>query len=253
MEEYLNVAIKAAKEAGKIALRRSYDLKISAKGSSGEIVTNADIEAEQAIVERLSSEFPNIGFVGEEKGFMPSNTGLLWIVDPIDGTRNYSIGIPFFCTSIALVQNDEPLLGVVYEPNKDEIFYAIKGKHAYLNGEWIHVSKKESLDKAVASMSFPLAKRVQELARCKLFSTYRYFGAVALELCYVACGRIDFMLHNNINPWDGAAGSIIVRQSGGVAVNQQGRPWHISDRYLLASNSKLQKEFMAKLPQERLM
>ncbi|MCX8189823.1 MAG: inositol monophosphatase [Candidatus Diapherotrites archaeon] len=253
MDEYLNAAIKAAKEAGRIALSRSYDLKVSKKNSKGEIVTNADLEAEQAIIARLSCEFPEIGFVGEEKGVLPSKSDFLWIVDPIDGTRNYSLGIPFYCTSIALVKNNEPLIGVVYDPTKDELFYAIKGKHSYLNSEWIHVSKKESLDKAVASMGCILAKKVQEIAKGKLFTTYRYFGAIALELCYVACGRIDFMLHNDINPWDGAAGALVVRESGGVVVNHIGKQWQLNDRFLLASNLKLQKEFTAKLPQEQLM
>jgi len=252
VQEYLKAAIKAAKEAGKIALQRSSDIKIFPKGTSGDIVTNVDMEVEQVIVERLSSEFPNFGFICEEKCNIAPNSGLVWVVDPIDGTRNYSIGLPFFCISIALVRKNVPVVGVVYDPNKDEVFYAIQGKGSYLNGKCICVSKKSSLEDAVASISFQLWEKIREFSNKKGFAACRCFGAVALELCYVASARLDLMLRNNINPWDGAAGAVIVREASGVVKNQFGKQWLINDRYLFASNAKLQKEFASKFPQEQL-
>jgi myo-inositol-1(or 4)-monophosphatase len=256
MQEYLKVAIKAAKEAGKVALKRASELDISTKETKFDFVTNADTEAEHAIMEILSKEFPEIGFLAEESGSIKRGSKLLWVIDPIDGTNNYINGVPFFCTSIALAKNDEPILGVIYEPNRDELFYAAKGSGAFLNGKKITVSNRASLDKALVVLSFSSARKAQELSSFGYFGfadlykntrAVRKFGAAALELAYVASGRVDAFLHRNIKPWDGAAGTAIIQEAGGKVTNSFAKPWRIHDRFILATNGLLHKELCALL------
>lgn len=248
MEEYLKSAIKAAKEAGKVALEKINELNISTKDSRFDFVTDADIEAEKTIMETLSTDFPEIGFLAEESGGIKRNSNLLWVIDPIDGTNNYINEIPFFCTSIALAKDSEPVLGVIYEPNRDELFYAVKGSGAFLNGKKINVSNRASLDKAIVVLSFSSARKSQELAHLgehsfmdlyKKIRAIRKFGAVALELAYLASGRVDAVLHRNIKPWDGAAGAVLIREARGRVTNQFNKPWQINDEFMLATNGLL--------------
>ncbi len=248
MEEYLEAAIEAAKRAGKIALEKAEELSVSTKETKFDLVTNADIEAEKTIMEMLSEQFPEIGFLAEESGTIEKSSELLWIIDPIDGTNNYINGIPFFCTSIALAKHDEPVLGVIYEPSRAELFYAVRGSGAFLNGKKISVSDRASLDKAIFVLSFSSARKAQELASLghrsfidlyKNTRAIRKFGAVALELAYLASGRIDAVLHRNIKPWDGAAGATLIQEAGGKVTNQFAEPWRIHDRFMLATNGLL--------------
>ena len=251
MQEYLKVAVKAAKEAGRIALERANELNISTKKTKFDFVTNADIEVEKIIMEILSERFPKIGFLAEESGTIEKSSELLWVIDPIDGTNNYINGIPFFCTSIALAKHNEPVLGVIYEPNRAELFYAVKGSGAFLNGKKIIVSNRASLDKAIFVLSFSSARKAQEVASLghhsfidlyKNTRAIRKFGAVALELAYLASGRVDAVLHRNIKPWDGAAGAILIQEAGGKVINQFAEPWRIHDRFMLATNGLLHKQ-----------
>ena len=256
MREYLNVAIKAAKEAGRLSLEKAGNLDISTKETRFDFVTNADKEIEAYIKSMLSEEFPEIGFLAEESGSSKGNSELLWIIDPIDGTNNYINGIPFFCTSIALARNDEPILGVIYEPNRNELFYAAEGSGAFLNGKNIRVSNRDSLDKAIIALSFPSSNKAQGMAYFNHFSfkylykntrAIRKLGAAALELAYVASGRIDAFFRRNIKPWDAAAAAAIVREAHGKVTNQFGERWKIHDRFILATNGLLHKELLALL------
>lgn len=253
MEEYLNAAIKAAKNAGKIALE-NLDSKLSIKTKGiADFVTNADIEAEKAIISMLAEEFPELGFLTEEQGTLKKDSELSWVIDPIDGTNNYIAGLPLFCTSIALVKKAAPLLGVIYDPNRKELFSAVRGKGAFLNNKKIEVSKRAKLKEAFfvpSSLSVRHIKHITSLDEKRIFSIYkstratRKLGAVALELAYLAAGRVDAVVHLNIKPWDGAAGSIIVKEAAGRVTNQFGEEWQIHDRILLATNGLLHSELM---------
>jgi len=253
MDEFLKAAIKAAKVAGKLALEKQSNLEVSAKARF-DFVTNADVEVEQTIIRELSAAFPETGFIAEESGSANASSELQWVIDPIDGTNNYINSIPFFCTSIGLARGREPILGVIYEPNRKELFYAVKGKGAFLNGKRINVSDKSTLKDAffvASSFSARYRATIDSQRENLFFDLYnkvrgiRKFGAVALELAYLASGRIDALLHHNIKPWDGAAGSIIVSEAGGKVTNRRGNHWQIHNRFILATNGFLHAQLSA--------
>lgn len=263
----LQTAILAAREAGLILadnLRKPRRTKV--KGLR-DIVTDADVMAQRAIIEIIQARFPNHDILSEESdpgskgqaavkgGFderAPSTgsghrTGrpYTWIVDPLDGTTNYSRRLPCFCTSIALSHQGEVILGVVYDPLRDDLFQAERGKGAYLNSESLRVSQVESLADALVGLDWARVQTEREViahlvAQMALqVRTLRTLGAAALGLCYVAAGWLDVYFHFSLGAWDAAAGALIVQEAGGVASDFTGQPWRIGSRRCLASNDLL--------------
>ena len=207
----LNIMIKASQKASKILIRDFGELEklqVSKKGPK-DFVTNADIKAEKIIIEELKKARPNYSIISEESGIEKNkDESNSWIIDPIDGTINFLHGIPHFAISIALQSKNEITSGLIFDPIKDEMFFAEKDKGAFLNNQRLRVSKKNSIDECLFSSNHEGVK----------FSNLnmRYGGCAALDLAYVASGRLDGFFHNNINLWDVAAGEILVKEAGGV-------------------------------------
>ena len=207
----LNVMIKAAEKASKSIIRDFGEvekLQVSKKGPY-DFVTKTDKQVEKILIEELSKIKEKYSFITEETGTIKNkDKDNIWIIDPIDGTTNFLHGIPHFAISIALQSKDEILSGLIFDPIKDEMFYAEKDKGAYLNNQRLRVSKKNSLDECLFASNYEGVK----------FSNLnmRYTGCAALDLAYVASGRLDGFFHNSINLWDVAAGALIVKEAGGI-------------------------------------
>jgi myo-inositol-1(or 4)-monophosphatase len=257
MREFLDVAVEIAREAGAILLSEfDHPPTITYKGEV-DLVTQADRRSEECVVTRLRTHFPTHAIVGEEGSeHMPSAAGAArsryrWYVDPLDGTTNFAHGYPCFAVSIALVEEDEPIVGVVFNPVSRELFTAAKGEGAWLNQKRIRVSKIDRLAVALLGTGFPAHKRVQNpnihyYWRFTLASHgVRRDGSAALDLCSVASGRFDGFWEFGLNPWDTGAGTIIVREAGGQVTNFAGRPYRLGELECLASNGLIHEEMRA--------
>ena len=203
--------IKASEKASKILIRDFGEiekLQVSKKGPS-DFVTNSDLKAEKIIIDELKKARPNYSILSEENGVENNkDQNNTWIIDPIDGTINFLHGVPHFAISIGLKSNNEIVSGLIFDPIKDEMFFAEKDKGAFLNNQRLRVSKKNSIDDCLFSSNHEGVK----------FSNLnmRYSGCAALDLAYVASGRLDGFFHNKINLWDVAAGEILVKEAGGI-------------------------------------
>ena len=207
----LNIMIKASEKASKILIRDFGEiekLQVSKKGPN-DFVTNSDIKAEKIIIEELNKGRPNYSIISEENG-IEKNKDLknTWIIDPIDGTINFLHGLPHFAISIALKSDDEIISGLIFDPIKDEMFYAEKDNGAFFNNHRIRVSKKNDINNCL----FASGNKVTEKVNISLRKT----GSAALDMAYVAAGRFDGFFQNNLNLWDIAAGVILVKEAGGV-------------------------------------
>ena len=207
----LNIMIRAAEKASKI-LKRDFgeieNLQVSKKGPK-DFVTNSDKKVEKLIIDELLKYKKNYTVISEEKGLIENlDKENIWIIDPIDGTTNFLHGIPHFAICIALQSQKEIICGLIFDPIKDEMFFAEKNKGSYLNNQRLRVSKKNVIDDCLFSSNHGGVK----------FSNFnmRYTGCAALDLAYVAAGRFDGFFHNDVNIWDVAAGSLMVREAGGV-------------------------------------
>ena len=208
----LNLMIKACEKASKVIIRdfgELENLQVSRKGPK-DFVTKTDKRVEKIIIEELIKSKKNYSFITEETGqILNNNKDIFWIIDPIDGTTNFLHGIPHFAISIALQQENEIVIGLVYDPIKNEIFFAEKNNGSYINNNRIRVSKKSNLEECLfASNSDGLRSIYPKL-------NLRNTGCAALDLAYVGCGRFDGFFHNKINLWDVAAGKIIIEEAGG--------------------------------------
>ena len=241
----LEVAVEAAEAAGRM-LRNSFGrrLDVGYKGEA-DLVTEADKNAEQKIKEILEEQFPAYGMLTEEGGEFPGEGDARWIVDPLDGTTNYVHGVPFFSTSIALEKDGVVVLGVVHDPIANETYAAERGDGATLNGESIGVSHTDEPARALLGTSYPddpeeistgldLFEKYTDLAR-----GMRRLGSGALDLCYVAAGRLDGCYEQGFSAWDVAAGALIVEEAGGEATNYRGGELGFEDKGLVASNGSL--------------
>ena len=231
----LNIMIRACEKASKILIRdfgELENLQISKKGPK-DFVTNADKKVEQALIKELSKKKYSI--ISEETGtIIKENNNNFWIIDPIDGTTNFLNGIPHFAISIALKIKNEIISGVIYDPIKDEMFYAEKNNGAYLNNKRIRVSKKNNLDNCL------FASGGKNEIKTKL--NIRKFGSASLDLAYVAAGRYDGYWQRELSYWDIAAGIIILKESGGYVENMGGKSFNEKKIDIVASNSKIHKE-----------
>ena len=207
----LNLMIKASEKASKILIRDFGEvekLQVSLKGPNN-FVTNADRKVEKIIIEELEKSKKNFSILTEETGFIKNkDKDNFWIIDPIDGTTNFLNGVPHFCISIALLFEKEIIAGVIYDPIKDEIFYAEKNGGSFLNNKSIRVSKKNNISSCLYGVNFK--KNLPENL------IIRNTGSAALDLAYVSCGRFDGCFQKNVNLWDIAAGTVLIKEAGGI-------------------------------------
>jgi|SRR5579863_4593405 len=250
MNRFLDVAIAAAREAGTI-LRAEFDRpkEISYKGEV-DIVTESDRRSEALIVARLRENFPDHAIIAEEggSGSVAAGAKYCWHVDPLDGTTNFAHGYPCFAASIGLVEDGEPIVGVVFNPVADEFFSAARGKGAFLNGKPIHVSPVEKLAHSLVATGFPTHQRKRS-ANIEYYWEFtlrshgvRRDGSAALDLCSVACGRFDAFWEFRLNSWDTAAGMLLVREAGGTVTDLAGKPYRPGGPDMLASNGRIHAE-----------
>ena len=244
--KFKKTAIDAAKKAG-LLLKKNIDKahRIEFKGVI-DIVTEMDKKAEDIIIKTFKNAFPEHGILTEESLEQKSSSEYRWIIDPLDGTTNYSHGFPVFCVSIALEKQGEIILGVVYNPMLNELFTAEKDKGAYLNNKKIKVSNISNLSKSLLATGFPYDVRTSPENNINHFSNFavraqaiRRAGAAALDMCYVACGRFDGFWELKLKPWDTAAAMLIINEAGGIVTDFGGKPFSLYSGETLASNGLL--------------
>ncbi|HEY9535381.1 MAG TPA: inositol monophosphatase family protein [Mucilaginibacter sp.] len=253
LEQIAKQVIELSKHAGDFIRqeRKTFNAeKIEYKGLN-DLVSYVDKTAEGIIVAGLEKILPESGFITEEKTSNKIAERYNWIIDPLDGTTNFIHGVPVFSVSIALKEYDELVLGVVYEINQDECFYAWKGSPAYLNGREIRVSKVPKISDSLIATGFPYYDFVKQPQYIDLLTHLmknchgiRRLGSAATDLVYTAAGRFDAFYEYNLNAWDVAAGIVIVKQAGGQVVNFSGGDEVIDSRELLATNGELTREMI---------
>jgi myo-inositol-1(or 4)-monophosphatase len=254
----LETAITASREAGALLLQYTADgFRIEYKNPIN-LVTEADHAAEQCIIDHIRNRFPSHRFLAEERGSVePAPSPYLWIIDPLDGTTNFAHGYPAYCVSIGLEYKGRCILGVIYDPSRNELFTASEHRGAQLNGRPIHVSETIALDHSLLVTGF--AYDIRETPRnnldhfCKFAlkaQGLRRTGSAALDLCYVAAGRFDGFWEVRLNPWDMAAGSVIVREAGGRMTDFSGKDLSIYGQELVASNGQIHEAMLTVLNQD---
>ncbi|MFQ6104478.1 MAG: inositol monophosphatase family protein [Candidatus Glassbacteria bacterium] len=251
MDDLVKFAIDTAKRAGALLRERvGSSLRIEHKGVI-DLVTDADREAEELIVRAIEAEFPGHMIVAEERPGSGGSHLHKWYVDPLDGTTNFSHGYPMFAVSIAHEIKNKLVLGVVYDPMRDELFHAERGKGAQLNGNRVSVSQVDDIDKSLLSTGFPYDLRTKPEVPVREFNKFlliaqalRRDGSAALDMCYLACGRTDGFWERNLGPWDTAAGQVIVEEAGGIVTDFEGKPHRPGSKTILASNGLIHLDMM---------
>jgi len=224
------------------------DFEIESK-TGAELLTTADTKSEEFLINSIRKEYPGVEIVAEETNPKKGEEKEAFIIDPLDGTNNFSFGIPIFCVSIAYQLDNDLKIGVVYDPLHEELFYAEKGKKAYLNDSPISVSKRESLRDSIIATGFPYIKIKEENSNIPEFSAMlmksrglRRLGSAALDLCYVACGRFDGYWEKHLKVWDISAGGLIVTEAGGKITNFYEDNWNYKLDNVIASNGIIHSE-----------
>lgn len=251
MEKLRQTAQEATCEAGKILMSNlSREKRIDYKGAIN-LVTDTDRQSEDKIISIIKSRFPAHCILAEEREIEQCHSSYKWIIDPLDGTTNYAHGFPFFCISIALEIDGQVMLGMVYDPVREELFTAEKGHGAFLNGEAIHVSPTGQLDKSLLATGFPYDLRESAENNLNHWNNFitrvqalRRAGAAALDLSYVAAGRLDGFWELKLFPWDVAAGYLLVEEAGGKISSFAGGDFHIYLREIIASNGLIHNEMI---------
>ncbi|WP_437206050.1 inositol monophosphatase family protein [Planctomicrobium sp. SH664] len=242
--EFLKAAMEAARLGGRIL--EEWGEKFTAREKSpSNLVTEADIASQNAIVGYLREHFPDHRFLGEEDlSCEEGDSPFRWVIDPLDGTSNYVHRFPYYAVSIGLERGDELIVGAIYDPNRDEMFAAELGQGATLNGEKIQVSETSELRYAMCMASLPVKVDREHPAIRKFLDileaaqTVQRTGSAALNLCCVACGRIEAFWSNSLKPWDMAAGALIVSEAGGKVTTTQGSTFSIHQPDILATNGR---------------
>ncbi|HLH78060.1 MAG TPA: inositol monophosphatase family protein [Candidatus Binataceae bacterium] len=246
MDELQAVALKAARAAGKIHLARFQHISIASKSNFLDLVTEADREAEARIIAIIGRAFPGHAILAEESGLNGTSSEHRWIIDPLDGTTNFAHGYPQFCVSIGYERRGKMELGVVYDASRKEMFVARRGGGATLNGAPIAVSNNRRLNQALLGTGFPYDRAQRRWFYLMFWETMmplvhgiRRTGAAALDLSWVACGRLDGFWEFGLKPWDVAAGALIIREAGGRVTNLDGSPLDLAAGRILAANRYL--------------
>ncbi len=245
MKSYVETAGEIAREAAAIIERmRLEGIGYELKGEN-DLVTKADRASEVHIAARLRAAYPTHAIVAEEGNNTESQSGFVWYVDPLDGTTNFAHGFPVYNTTLALEKDGELIAGVVYDGTRDEMFMAEKSGGAYLNGSRISVSKANRLEDALFATGFPSRRRHQNInihfyyQLAMITHGVRRAGAAAIDLAYVACGRLDGFWEFALNSWDMAAGKLILEEAGGIATDMHGGPHSLTSQTLLATNGHI--------------
>lgn len=231
MHPMLNIAIRAARSAGDFIARSfesEVDIKPEQKGEN-DYVTNIDKESEQIIINKIKQSYPEHSFLGEESGITEGTEDFKWIIDPLDGTTNFVMGVPHFCVSIALMYKGKLDQAVIFDPIRSELFTASKGKGAQMNNYRLRVNQSKDLSNTLLASAFPFKNKAGTNVAIQRFSKVyeqcgdmRCSGSAALDMAYVAAGRLDGYWEKGIQPWDIAAGELIVKESGGLVTDYNG-------------------------------
>ncbi len=245
MASYLETCIEIAREAGAV-LAQYFDRNIGFeyKGSH-DLITAADRASEALVIERLRAHYPSHAIVGEESGSHEGSSGYCWYVDPLDGTTNFAHGFPFFNVTLALEYEGELIAGVIFDPIRQELFAAEHGGGAYLNNRRISVSAVKKMEESLLATGFPSWRRHRDInvhffhQAAMVSHGVRRAGAAAIDLAYVACGRMDAYWEFGLNPWDVAAGILIVNEAGGRVTDMRGVPNRLGKPHILASNGAI--------------
>lgn len=248
MHPMLNIAVRAARRAGSIINRAALDgggFEVRSKRLN-DFVTRVDHAAEEAIIETVRKAYPDHGVLAEESGAAAGRAEYQWIIDPLDGTTNFIHGFPQYCVSIAIRHRDAVAHGVIYDPVKNELFTASRGRGAFLNDRRIRVSKCLRLADALVGTGFPF----KEVSRIELYTKQlkkmmqssaglRRAGAAALDLAYVACGRLDAFWELGLSPWDMAAGALMIQEAGGLVGDLRGEPNYLESGEIATATPKV--------------
>ena len=250
-KKILRVAKESAFQAGNY-LKENFEVKpkVEFKGEIN-LITERDRKSQQIVYNIISNAFPEHSILGEEELNIEKNKGLLWIVDPLDGTTNYAHGLPYFCVSIAFVENDETKVGVVYNPMLDEMIWAIRGEGAYLNDKRMKVSKEIDINKSLLATGFPYDLRKSQENNVNYFNSFIYkaqavrrCGSAALDLAYVAASRYDGFWELKLYPWDTAAAALFVEEAGGKVTDFSGKSFNPFKKECLASNGIIHNQLL---------
>ena len=249
---YKDILIEATKKgAEQLAYFFHREFKIFNKDGVNNPVTEADKAAEKSIIETIQKNFPDHFILSEETGEIPTDSAYKWIIDPIDGTINFSQGIPICAVSVGLEYKGEIILGAVYNPVMNEFFFAEKGKGAFLNDKQIHVSKKSTIEKSCLVTGFPYQYLDTPNGPVQVFErlvkkgiAVRRLGSAALDLCWTAAGRFEAFYEHLLHPWDTSAGVLILAEAGGKTTNLKGDKFDIYQHGLVASNGLVHDELL---------
>lgn len=250
-EEIEKVAIRAARAAGRVHMKRLSHISVVRKSNAIDLVTEADRESEAAAIGVLQRAFPAHAILAEESGASTTVSEHRWIIDPLDGTTNFAHNYPQFCVSVAYLRRDRVQTGVIFDPLKRELFVGRRGGGARLNGKPIHVTRTTSLDSALLVSGFPYDRRERRRFYLAYWEDFmmrthgvRRTGSAALDLAWVACGRADGFWEFGLKPWDIAAGVLLVTEAGGRVSNIDGTELDLAGAQILASNGRLHQEML---------
>jgi myo-inositol-1(or 4)-monophosphatase len=252
LSKYKKVLLRAADEAGKILVKNfNTKFEIGRKKEYSDLVTEIDRKSESKIISTIHTSFPGHNILSEERGEVNLQSEYSWIIDPLDGTINYTRSLPIFCVSIALEIRKEIVLGLIYNPMNKEKFFAEKGKGAFFNGKKIYVSKTKYLKDSLLVTGFPYMAK-ENIDHCidhfanfmKTGVPIRRLGSAAIDLCYVACGKFDGFWEVSLNPWDVAAGCLIITEAGGMLSDFKGKRYSIYGKQILVSNGIIHEEMI---------
>lgn len=246
-----DVAVKAAKSAAELILTANELPKVANYKSKADLVTKTDTESEQLICKMISENFPNHGILAEESGAHYPNSDYQWIIDPLDGTTNFVHNYPAFAISIGVYYKHKPMVACIIELPVYHIYTAVRNQRAYCDGSMISVSAVNELDKSLLVTGFGYNHDVLWERNMELFKRFtdttqgvRRLGAAAVDLCHVACGKVDGFWEFDLKPWDTAAGILLVLEAGGKITQTNGSAFSIFDNQILASNALIHKEMM---------
>ncbi len=254
----LEVAAEAARQAGetlKAHFREKTQVKYKGRAN---IVTDIDLRSEETLKSSLLAEYPDHSILSEESQAVTGSSSYKWVLDPLDGTNNYSFGIPFFSIVIALTEREDVLLGIVYDPLRDEMFSAQKNRGAALNSLPIHVTRKKTVRESLIGLDLGYVdEKGKKSLECitslwpEMYA-YRIMGSAALGMAYAACGRLDIYFHLLLYPWELACGQLLVTEAGGVATDLEGRPLKAGQDSIIASNKEIHTDFLRILKERNL-